>query len=199
MKALGGVVLLWVAVAAGFIVFAPRAPSASPAPDVSTRIATVDGTAITSRAFDAYMAVFTDPSGKQRATRSQILESLINQGLVHEYAEAHHLSPDASAVAQELQQVNAISDTDASIDRTGGPDAVRDRVVAFLEMEQVQDAVLGPLPSAATAMERRTIQAQRDNAWSEWLEGRRKCAAIAVYDLTTGIGSETPQPTCVDD
>jgi hypothetical protein len=100
----------------------------------------------------------------------------------------------------------------ASLDRTGGVDAFRERLRAHMLMQKVKEAVLAvpvvaerdvqaayeadpalaelPKPEAWATLTDRLAARQLDAAWREWLASQRRCAIIVVVDRTTAAPLE---------
>ncbi|MEX2548567.1 MAG: hypothetical protein WD830_12395 [Chloroflexota bacterium] len=163
-------------------------------------VVVVNGSQVTRDMYNSYASVFRNPTGVLEATPTELLTSLINQALVHEEAERRGIHIDPDVVDDNLAQAEALMDVHRQqIDRAGGVDQLKIRLAAFLEMNAVKNAVLmdsvlmlpeAPLPS------NRGDSLRRQEAWKAWLDRRRACAIVVVYDFSLGVPSSTPHPAC---
>jgi hypothetical protein len=174
-------------------------------------LATVNGAEITLAEYQAYAIVFAEPDGDLRVSPAQVMLSLINQELVAQEAARRGLAVDRAELDSVVDFLIA-EPLGASLDRTGGIDAFRERVLAHLLMQKVKEAVLtapvvaerdvqaayeadpalsdSPKPEVRATLTDRLAARQLDAAWREWLVSQRRCAIIVVSDRTTAVPLE---------
>lgn len=104
-------------------------------------LATVNGAEITLAEYQAYAIVFAEPDGALRVSPAQVVLSLINQELVAQEAARRGLAVDRAELESVVREVTA-EPIGASLDRTGGVEAFRERLRAHMLMQKVKEAVL---------------------------------------------------------
>jgi hypothetical protein len=178
-------------------------------------LATVNGAEITLAEYQAYAIVFAEPDGELRVSPAQVVLSLINQELVAQEAAQRGLEVDQAELESAVRTVAAEA-IGASLDRTGGVDAFRERLRAHMLMQKVKEAVLTvpvvaerdvqaayeadpaladlPRSEVWAALTDRLAARQLDTAWREWLASQRRCAIIVVSDRTAGVPLEGSGP-----
>ena len=145
----------------------------------------------------------------------QVLMSLVNQVLVHEEAIRLNIMISSVEIEEAVAPVLAIAPAnDPSTRRTGGVEGLRRRMRSFLEFQKLRAVVVrsrmtdtfpqlnpysrpGATPPADDVF--RTlgqVETQEERLWIDWLEGARRCATIQIHDLSFGMASTTPSPTC---
>lgn len=182
-------------------------------------IALVDGTPISRADYDQYSLVFTDPTGQIRASSEQILEALIAQALVHEEITVRAIRISDKDVETQVRTIMDSSATNRDgIQQEGGEEALRRRARAFLEFqnlrseitagvvvsdEQVKEVYISDpvlrraayedvAPLLTTRMHRDAV----NQVWSEWLEGKRRCAEVLILDQSFAGNLTSPRTLC---
>lgn len=149
--------------------------------------------------FDEYLEAFRDPRGLLVISRQEVLVSLINQAFTHEEAQQRGIAVDPAQIDAALTHASmSLRDIVGSeLERTGGLEAFKRRLGAFLEMNVVRDAVLDELLLAKTGTPTPgdvTGSLRRQGLWSSWLAARRACSMIVVFDGSIGVpSSDTPR------
>lgn len=168
--------------------------------------------------YDETVALFTNPDGVAEATAVQVLQSLINQALVHQQAIGLGLMVSDQEIAEAVGEIPEIELSRSSLARTGGIEGIRRRMTTFLEFREVKSAVIGevivpdslvatthvddpqlsalPFVDAAPVIRKRLIAAEADRRWASWLAQVRTCADVTVFDASLGVPSSTPGPSC---
>jgi len=182
-------------------------------------VALVDGRPITTRDFDAYALVFTDPSGRLSVSREDVLLSLINQSLALAEAESRGLTVTQDEVEATVRSARQAGLNVALMAREGGLDAFRARTRTRLLFERVKAAatsnvvanddqvrayfathgpVFGdqPFEQVKPWIRDRVTQQLVDAAWSGWLAEDRACSRIDVLDPTLSAPDVGPLTEC---
>jgi len=196
-----------IAVSLSAVALAAFAASAEPdgpparADDQNEVVAVVNDIEIERVSYADYLAVFKNPDGVIEITPREVLTSLINQAITHQEAVRRGKTVDPVAVDEFVDRagtaLNAIANSE--LRRTGDDDALRRRVVAYLELVAVRDVVLAEMPPDAMGTPSPsdlTGSLHRQAVWSRWLSDQRSCATIVVYDSSLGVTSSTPAPGC---
>lgn len=209
----------------GILLFAVLVQGSAPTgPAWTGSVAVVDGAPISRELFDEYLAVFTDPEGHTTVAREAVLQSLINQALVHQEAERRHVVISNAELAAAADTAARLVPRGAgtSFERAGGMEGLRRRLHAFLEFRAVQLAVLPADltaslqddelhddaqdaaggaregPTAGSVFPAAVSSPALDRAWRAWLREVARCATITIIDETSTIPSSTPGPGCED-
>jgi len=168
-------------------------------PPTDKAVAIVNGAPISHTMIDEYGLVFTDPEGNQRISQSDLLLSLINQTIVHEEARRRGIHVDQADIDAAIAD-GPLAELEAGAQaRTGGNDALRRRMSAFIEMDRVKADVVAELVAdgryGTPAPEDLTGSLLLQHVWSDWLAERRSCAVIVVHEPSFDVPSSTPGQT----